>query len=243
MWINHFHLRIERGVGLREQIRRFGGMGRDKKGIAAVEFALILPFMMLLYLGTAELTYGLMANRKMTLAARTLSDLVAQQNDTTSATPGRITDAKLTTIFTAANAIMAPFTATPLKLAVSSIGFTPNTATPPVYTARTQWTAISNTGTPRPCSVNLTSVANTSHPSSTTMPAGLFGAGTVIVADVSYDFTPPFSGTLFSWTQSGWGQAAKSSITFTQNTYMKPRSVDTVTYNPTTAVAGRTKCP
>ena len=43
---------------------------RDKRAVAAVEFALILPFMLLLYLGTAELTYGLMANRKMTMSAR-----------------------------------------------------------------------------------------------------------------------------------------------------------------------------
>lgn len=224
--------------GLRVQLRRVIRMGRDRKGVAAVEFALILPFMLLLYLGTAELTYGLMANRKMTLVSRTLADLAAQ----TTATSG-ITDAEMTSIFTAAAAIMSPYDTTPLRMSFSSIRFVPNTATPPVYTARTVWTAVytvsgSLKGTARPCGATaITKVSNSTSPSSTTMPEGLYGAGTIIVADVSYTYTPPFSGSFLAWSTT------QGSINFAHTAYMRPRTQTEIAYNPTTTTTGRTKCP
>lgn len=221
---------------LRFQNIRFRRGLRNRSGVAAVEFALILPFMMVLYLGTAELTYGLMANRKMTLVARALSDLVAQEQDSTG-----ITDAEITDVFNAARAIMSPYDNAPLRMAVSSIEFVSNGASPPVYTARTKWTAIyhdgSAKGTPRPCGVNaITQVSNTTSPSSNTLPVGLYGAGTIIVADVSYSFRPPFSGSFLAWSTS------QSSINFAQTTYMRPRMQPEILYNSATPPAGRTKC-
>lgn len=231
-------LKVVRMLALRIQLRRFKRIGRDKSGVAAVEFALILPFMLLLYLGTAELTYGLMANRKMTLVARTLSDLTAQ----TSATSG-ITDAEITSIFTAASAIMSPYDPAPLRMSISSIRFVPNSATPPVYTARTVWTAVYTVGgvskgTARPCGANaITQVANSVKPTSTTMPVGLYGPGTVIVADVSYLYTPPFSGAALAWSST------QGSINFAHTTYMRPRTQDEIAYNSASPPTGRTKCP
>lgn len=224
------------GRAARFQVLRFRRGLRDRSGIAAVEFALILPFMVVLYLGTAELTYGLMANRKMTLVARALSDLVAQEQDSTG-----ITDAEITDVFNAARAIMSPYDNTPLRMSVSSIEFVSNGATPPVYTARTKWTAVyfdtALKGTPRPCGTNaITQVSNTASPSSNTLPVGLYGAGTIIVADVSYAFKPPFSGSFLSWSTS------QSSINFAQTTYMRPRMQAEILYNTTSPPSGRTKC-
>jgi len=225
-------------VRARIQTRRFLRFFLDRKGVAAIEFALILPFMMVLYLGTAELTYGLMANRKMTLVARALSDLVAQTTTTTG-----ITDAELTDVFSAAASIISPYDAVPLRMSVSSIEFVPNTATPPVYDkARTKWTAVYTVGTTlkgtaRPCGASaLTQVPNTTTPSSTTMPAGLYGAGTVIVADVAYAYRPPFSGSFLAWSTS------QSTLNFAHTTYMRPRTQTEILYNSTTPPTGRTKC-
>ena len=61
--------------GLRGSLRRFV-CARD--GISAVEFALILPFMLTLYLGGSELGDGMAIQFKATLAARTVADLATQ---------------------------------------------------------------------------------------------------------------------------------------------------------------------
>jgi len=51
---------------------------RDQRGMAAVEFALILPFMLLLYLGSVELTQGILVDRQVALTADTVTNIVAQ---------------------------------------------------------------------------------------------------------------------------------------------------------------------
>jgi Flp pilus assembly protein TadG len=45
-------------------LRRPGFTG-DQKGVAAVEFALIFPVMMVLYLGSVELLQGISINRQV----------------------------------------------------------------------------------------------------------------------------------------------------------------------------------
>jgi len=188
--------------------------------------------MLLLYIGTAELTHGLMANRKETLVTRALSDLVAQ----TEASTG-VTDAEIDAAFSAASAIMSPFPTTTLRMTISSIEFVPDTSTPPVYTARVKWTAVSNSGATRPCGATaITQVANTATPTASTMPAGMYDAGTVIVADVTYLYDPPFGGQFLAWSSS------QSGINFAATTYMKPRTQTEIAYNSATPPSGRTKC-
>ncbi|MAC38359.1 MAG: pilus assembly protein TadE, partial [Oceanicaulis sp.] len=51
---------------------------RDCRGLSAVEFALIAPVMILLYLGAVDLSLVLSIDRKVTSAASALADLVAQ---------------------------------------------------------------------------------------------------------------------------------------------------------------------
>ncbi|MGE3644887.1 MAG: TadE/TadG family type IV pilus assembly protein [Beijerinckiaceae bacterium] len=201
--------------------RRAGRAGADTRGVAAVEFALILPVMLLLYIGTAELTSGLMANRKMTLVARAVSDLVAQEGDDTG-----VSAPTLTNVFNAASGIMSPYSTTNLKISVSSIKFVPNAAGTS-YTAMTVWSVGNVSGaTLRPCGNNaLTKVANTAAASSTTMPSGLYTSGTIIVADVKYTFSPNFGGGLLSWSSTD------SSIPMSHTTYMKPRTQDEVKFN------------
>ena len=98
-----------------------------RDGVAAVEFALILPLMLLLYLGSAETTQSVMASRKAAVAARTLTDLVSQQSANTN-----MTDAVMADIFNAASAIMQPFTtgASALSLNVAAVSFTAYTSAP-----------------------------------------------------------------------------------------------------------------
>ena len=56
-------------------LRRFG---RDQSGVSALEFALIAPLMLTVYLGTFEVTQGIAMDRLVKLNASTITNLVAQ---------------------------------------------------------------------------------------------------------------------------------------------------------------------
>ncbi len=87
-------------------------MGSDAHGVSAVEFALILPVMLTLYLGCNELGNGLTIARKVTHVTSTVSDLVTQSKDS-------ITMADMQNIANAAGAIMTPYSAAALRIRVS----------------------------------------------------------------------------------------------------------------------------
>jgi Flp pilus assembly protein TadG len=57
---------------------RGGRLRRDRRGLAAVEFALVVPLMLVLFFGALEFSSGVAVDRKVTLVARTLSDLTTQ---------------------------------------------------------------------------------------------------------------------------------------------------------------------
>lgn len=56
-----------------------GQFARSAAGLAAVEFALIAPIMILIFVGVVESSGALAASRKTLLASNTLADLVAQE--------------------------------------------------------------------------------------------------------------------------------------------------------------------
>ncbi|MEE2525518.1 TadE/TadG family type IV pilus assembly protein [Hyphobacterium sp. HN65] len=88
-------------------------LGRDKSGVSAVEFALIAPVMVVLYLGMVEISLALSADRKVTNAASALADLIAQDDV--------ITDAEMTDILNAGVAIIQPFSADQFSVRISSV--------------------------------------------------------------------------------------------------------------------------
>ena len=70
--------------------------------MAAVEFAIILPFMAVLYIGGVELGDGLAIQVKVTDTAHTVADLISQQSANTDI-------ATVNTILNASAAIIAPY--------------------------------------------------------------------------------------------------------------------------------------
>ena len=196
----------------------------DDRGVAAVEFALILPLMIGLYFGCAELTQGIMADRKMTLVARALTDLVSQQPAGTS-----LTDTTMSSIFAASTAIMAPYSTSSLQMTVSAVDFVVNSAATASngYDAKIRWSKVGpNGGTQRACA-KLTPVSSTASPSPTTLVSNIYGSGSLIIADVSYQYTPRFGGFALAWASSG------GSINMRFTNYMKPRNWTTYITYPT----------
>ena len=89
--------------------RRFA---RDERGVAAVEFAFIAPLLIVLFVGTMELSAAASASRKLSRVSSTLSDLVTQ-NQT-------LTTTDLENIMNASSKIMYPFT-DDLKITLTGI--------------------------------------------------------------------------------------------------------------------------
>lgn len=102
----------------RPPVPRFlGRFQRDRSGVAAVEFALIAPILLLIYVGSCELARAAMAQRRTTLLTRTVADLTAL-GDTTSP----MTRATMTDILAASKLVYGPFEATQATIRVAAIG-------------------------------------------------------------------------------------------------------------------------
>lgn len=86
---------------------------RDRSGLAAVEFAVICPVMLISLMGAVEVSNGMAADRRVTLVTSTIADLTSQDSS--------VTNAEMADIFAAGAAVMHPMDATPLKMRISSI--------------------------------------------------------------------------------------------------------------------------
>jgi Flp pilus assembly protein TadG len=141
-------------------------LGRDRRGVSAVEFALIAPIMILIYFGLAELTMAMMAERRASHTASVIADLVAQTT--------QINSTEMTAVFKIGQAIMKPFPTGTLKMRVTSVKADAG-GTPKVV-----WSQGSGMSP-------LTAGANV-----TGFPAGLVAANeSVVMTETAYAFTSP----------------------------------------------------
>lgn len=90
-----------------------GRFARDERGVSAVEFALLLPLLVTLYLGGVELSQAIAIDRKVTLTARTVADLVSQV--------ASINNAGLDNSLTAASAVLSPYPVNKAKVTVTFV--------------------------------------------------------------------------------------------------------------------------
>lgn len=92
---------------------------RDRDANAAVEFAFIVPLMLVLFFGTVEFSSGVAAQRKVVLATRNLSDLVSQSS--------AVTDTDLTNYNETSRAIMNPYLTSDYQARVTELYIDPTT--------------------------------------------------------------------------------------------------------------------
>jgi Flp pilus assembly protein TadG len=137
---------------------------KNTSGLAAVEFAMILPIMLVLFFGTVEMSNGVAVYRKVTLMAHTLSDLTSQSQEVQSATD-------LPNFFAASTGVMTPYSAAPISQTITEIWVNPSGQ------ARVQWSNGSAPLTPGNTFPNLP--ANLAVPNSY-----------VIFSQVSYLYKP-----------------------------------------------------
>jgi len=84
---------------------------KDDRGVAALEVAFIMPFLLFLYFGLVDLTAMISLNRKVTYAASVVADLVTQ-NDTT------VNSSDIDDYFNAADLVMKPTPITNVRVEV-----------------------------------------------------------------------------------------------------------------------------
>lgn len=144
---------------------RLGTLSHDTSGVSAVEFALILPIMITMYIGAVEFSHALTVDRRVSSVASSAADLVAQAEE--------VSSSSLQDIFTAATSIMVPYSATPISITLTSVVADDNNDT------TVDWS----------CAQNGTANAQGSNYS---LPEGLTQPfSSVIVAEVSYAYVPP----------------------------------------------------
>jgi len=139
----------------------------DARGVAAVEFAMIVPLLLALYFGVVELTQGVMTKQRAAHTASTIGDLVAQSSS--------ITAAEVGDIFTVGDTVMYPYPTASLKMRVSSLTADANGAVTVAWSQASGMTA-------------LTKGAAVS------VPANVISAGgSVVMGESQYTYASAFS--------------------------------------------------
>ncbi len=149
-----------------EVLRRLCG---DRRGVSAIEFALILPAILVpLYFGAVEMGFALTAERRVATVAAAAADLVAQTQ--------RIDDAGLEDILEISALVMQLLPAGGMSIVLTSVLVDDDDNITVDWSKARGGTAYGRG-------------------SSMTLPAGLDNEGGVIVAEVSYPYTIPVIGT------------------------------------------------
>jgi Flp pilus assembly protein TadG len=92
---------------------RLRALWEDRGGVGAVEFALIAPLLLCLYITAFELTIGLSMSKRTTRTASTVADLVTQQSS--------VTPTVLATMKDVANSLFAPYSPQNLTIKITGI--------------------------------------------------------------------------------------------------------------------------
>ncbi|HUC50676.1 MAG TPA: TadE/TadG family type IV pilus assembly protein [Xanthobacteraceae bacterium] len=149
---------------LRRQIwRRFA---KSTRGIAAVEFAMVLPVLTVLFLASFDGGRAIAVYMKVRTASYTLAAIANQY--------ASINDAAMSGIFTATSDVLAPYSTVPLALTVSQIAIDAN------GNATVNWSSTQG-GTARTVGSSITVPVNLATPNSY-----------LILSEVKYSYVPMF---------------------------------------------------
>ena len=193
---------------MRHVRHQISNLVHDRRGVAAIEFAMIVPIMLVLFFGTVELSSAIAIKGKLTLVARAASDLTSQSLDSVKTTD-------MQNVFAASGAILLPYSPTPLTATVSEIFIDTNRI------AKIQWSQSATVamvdGSPQ------AALQLSSHKSgdTVTVPEGLLIPNTWLIwSEVSYTYRPIVHYVL------------KTDLTMKDEAYTRPRQSLCVDYPP-----------
>lgn len=175
----------------------------DRRGIAAVEFALIVPMMLALYLVTMEAGQGIDANKKVSRIGSMVADLITQQQS--------ISASEIVAIMRIGEATLQPYNRSRPTITVTAIEITDET-TPKV---KVVWShrLVEGNGQLNPYAKGST----------TTLPDKLKVKGSFLVRVVStLNYKPFMTYTAAEKSTLGLG-AIMGSITMNETYHLRPR--------------------
>ena len=180
---------------------RWRGFRKSDDGVAAVEFAILLPLLISMFFGVVETSLALLCRADVSVMAATAADLISQVNAAST------TD--ITNVYAAAGTILYPYysggsTGKP-TIRITSVIY--DTTSKSTTSGKVAWTcAQAGTGTLTPTS---RAVGDT-----VTLPQALMTTnGSVIIAEVAYNYASPTT------------KVITGPINMTNNFYTKPRRI------------------
>lgn len=171
---------------------------RDDSGIAALEFAMIVPLLLLMLFGITDVANYFAVDRKTSQVAQMISDLTSRYT--------AVQESDITNFFTIAGAMVTPYDKTQMKATIHQIYLDPNSKTAKVVWSRG----------------NAPLTKNTVY----SVPAGLVGKDAsgnwlanqyLIVGDVKYNYVPTI----------GW-VLSKAGVLASELAFTKPRQMTCV---------------
>lgn len=187
----------------------------DCRGVVATEFAVIVPIMLLMFFGTVEFSSGVAVDRKVTLMARTLSDLTSQFS-------ASVADADLQNIFVASSAILTPYSVTPMQPTISEV------YVDALKVAKIQWSKAATIAMVAGAPAATLQVSTRKKGDVVTIPPGLAIPGTYMIwSEVNYKYVPAVGYVM-----------AKAGVPLHEETFTRPRQTACVDYPAPVAPAG-----
>jgi len=201
------------------------GLFRSQDGVAALEFAMIAPILVMMVIGLYDLTTALIAWRRVTVAALSIAEIATGE----AASVALYTNTLSATQASAAASAVYPYLPDLLRPSPPAFGVTISSivmtlpsgstcTTNCTYAAHVAWSGVfAGTGQVRPCDrVQGTSdigwSKDTDIPSPSTLPSGTNSAAPLLVVDVTYTFRPMF----FTF--------IAGNIAMAQSSYLPPRT-------------------
>ena len=166
----------------------------DIGGIAALEFAICAPVLILLLLAGTDALRAYQMSDDIDAIANTVAEMIAEHR-TATINYQDIQFYQDAAMLTYPNLLSSAFKAgktwnSTISISMSSVDFGPTQSGCSgscVYTPKMVWTGGS---APRSCTVSMIAVDDNAPPAPTTLPKDIFGPGSIIVVDVIYSYRP-----------------------------------------------------
>jgi len=183
-------------------LTKIGRFAQDRRGIALIEFAFVFPLMVVLWLAGVSITQGIIIKRKVTMAVRTVGDLVSQDT--------KIGNNEKDAILSASTAVINPFASGQLSIIVSSVNIDAT------GNATIGWSDSTANTTPHAVGSAVTLPTGITPLDANNQPVA---GSTIIWAEGSYNYTYPV----------GSGVLGAPSMTLSDQFFLRPRRVLVIT--------------